>query len=127
MQTWPQQGLLPGKIILKPSKTIAVIVRDEALLASLSFALGVEGFLVEGSRAWPAGLDARADLACIILDSENYRVEAAARGGLDAAHRPILFLSDALSPVPDHAGVSGIAKPFQGNELVETVRRLAVA
>ncbi len=109
---------------MQPSKTIAVIVRDEALLASLTFALGVEGFAVEASAHWPAGLTERGDVGCIVLDSENYRIDRAAREGLTAGLHPVLFLSDSLSPVPEEAGVTGIGKPFQGDELVAAIRRM---
>ncbi len=110
---------------MQPPKTIAVIVRDEALLASLCFALGVEGFAVEASTMWPAALAGRPDIDCVVLDSENYRLEKGARDALGhAGHHPVLFLSDSLAPVPEIAGVTGIGKPFQGNELVDAVRRL---
>lgn len=109
-----------------PTKTIAVIVRDEALLASLTFALGVEGFAVEPSALWPLGLDGRSDISGIVLDSENYRSERAARAGLLAGHHPVLFLSDNLTTVPEHPQLTPIGKPFQGHELVEAVRRMVV-
>lgn len=112
---------------MKSSKTIAVIVRDEALLASLTFALGVEGFAVEAFGAWPVGLGSRPDIGCVVLDSENYRCDRAAREGLEAGHHPVLFLSDSVSPVPVHPGLRGIGKPFQGLELVAAIRAMLTA
>lgn len=108
------------------TKTIAVIVRDEALLASLTFALGVEGFAVEPSALWPKDLDGRSDISGIVLDSENYRTDRDARAGLLSAHHPVLFLSDNLDAVPDLAQLTPIGKPFQGHELVEAVRRMVI-
>lgn len=109
---------------MKSTKTIAVIVRDEALLASLTFALGVEGFSVAAYGTWPADLATRSDIGCVVLDSENYRFDRAAREALASSRIPVLFLSDSLSPVPDHDSVVGIGKPFQGKDLVEAVGRM---
>lgn len=109
---------------MQPTKTIAVIVRDEALLASLTFALGVEGFGVEGNTRWPNGLGARAEIDCIVLDSENYRWDREAREGAAHTRQPVLFLSDSLSPAPEVPGFTTLGKPFQGGDLVEAVQRL---
>lgn len=112
---------------MKSSKTIAVIVRDEALLASLTFALGVEGFAVEAFGSWPDGLDNRADVGCVVLDSENYRCDRGARDGLEAGRHPVLFLSDSVSPLPEHQGLRIIGKPFQGADLVAAIRSMLTA
>ena len=110
---------------------IAVVDHDPAVLASLQFALEVEGF---GVRAYP---DAQAMLAagrfadyrCVIVDQN-----LPAMTGLDLVAQlrnqsvavPVILITSRPSAVlrgrAEQAGVPIVEKPLLGNTLVDKVR-----
>ena len=101
------------------SPTIAVIARDEGLLDSLTFLLGVEGFRVDAASRAPAAIPGGGWL-CAVVDS-GVTLPADLFAG---STTPVIFLSDQLSPPPAAADVRVLAKPFQASELLDVIAGL---
>jgi len=106
---------------LLPSFTIVAIASDAALLRSLAFALGVDGYRVEACDSWAAARDLTSAALCVIIDADICRKDADARRSLlDPANRMVL-LADGMSPAVDHGNARVLTKPLAGSDILETV------
>ncbi len=108
-------------IELQLSQTIVAIATDDALLRSLAFALGVEGYVVRSYGSWQTARELIETSLCVIVDVDICREDVDARRSLlDPASR-IVLLTDGM-PAPNvSANTRLISKPLQGADIVEGV------
>jgi FixJ family two-component response regulator len=119
-----------------PKDVVLVIDDDSAVLASLKFALEVEGFAVEVFRT-AEELLARPALpasACLVVDywlpaMDGVDLVSALRGrGVEA---PAILITTNPSPQlrrrADEAGLAIVEKPLLGNTLAEAIRSAVAA
>jgi DNA-binding NtrC family response regulator len=116
-----------GDIVLQSEQTIVAIAADEAVLRSLAFALGVEGFHVRAYVSWSAARAAIDGSICVIVDVDVCRRDADARMSLaDAGHR-IIVLTDGM-PAPDAVrNARMVPKPLEGSDILAEVDRFRSA
>jgi DNA-binding NtrC family response regulator len=102
-------------------QTIVAIANDDALLRSLAFALGVEGYVVRPYGSWQTARELMETSLCVIVDVDICRDDADARRSLlDPASR-IVLLTDGM-PAPNvSASARLISKPLEGADIVEGV------
>ena len=108
-------------IELQLSQTIVAIATDDALLRSLAFALGVEGYVVRSYGSWQTARELIETSLCVIVDVDICREDVDARRSLlDPASR-IVLLTDGM-PAPNvSASTCLISKPLEGADIVEGV------
>lgn len=107
---------------MQTSQSIVAIASDDALLRSLAFALGVEGYAVQPCGSWQAARDLIPLSACVIVDVDICRKDSDARKALLEPDNRILMLTDGM-PQPDVAAtIRLIPKPLDGSDIVEGVR-----
>lgn len=104
-----------------PSQTIVAIASDPALLRSLAFALGVEGFDVETYDSWQAAQLSASRALCTIIDAEICRRDPRARQSLLDPANKFVLLADGMWPCLDHANIHVLTKPLRGTDVLETV------
>ena len=108
-------------IDLQMPQTIVAIANDDALLRSLAFALGVEGYVVRLYGAWQTARELMETSLCVIVDVDICREDADARRALlDPASR-IVLLTDGMPSPNVSARTRLISKPLEGADIVESV------
>jgi DNA-binding NtrC family response regulator len=108
---------------VQQKQTIIAIAADDAVLRSLAFALGVEGFKVKVFAAWRAAQPLIEDAICVIVDVDVCRKDPDARRALADPARRIIVLTDGMPP-PDAAHtVRLVAKPLEGTDILAEVNR----
>jgi FixJ family two-component response regulator len=114
-----------------PRDIVLVIDDDSAVLASLKFALEIEGFVVEAFRSAEELLERQLMPlpACLVVDywlPEMDGVELVSRLRARGVETPaVLITTDPPSHVRQKAGEAGLAiveKPLLGNALAEAIR-----
>lgn len=103
---------------MQPSQTIVAVAMDDALLRSLAFALGVEGFRVQPYNTWQAARAMMATSICVIVDVDICRDDADARRSLLDPESRIVLLSDGLAPPALSSSVCVIPKPLDGQDIL---------
>ncbi|OJF92739.1 hypothetical protein AX760_04575 [Pararhizobium antarcticum] len=114
-------------IELQPSKTIVAIATDDALLHSLAFALGVEGYSTRSFNAWQSASELMATAVCVIVDVDICRNDAAARQALMAAGSRIILLSDGMAQPAVSPSVCIVTKPLDGKDILAAVEHFRPA
>ena len=108
-------------IELQIPPTIVAIATDDALLRSLTFALGVEGYAVRAYGSWQTARELMDSSLCVIVDVDICRKDADARRSLlDPANR-IVLLTDGMPSPNVSANTRLISKPLEGADIVEGV------
>jgi hypothetical protein len=105
-------------INLQPRQTIVAIAMDDALLRSLAFALGVEGYSVQPYNTWQAARAMMATAICVIVDIDICRDDADARRSLLDPESRIVLLSDGMPPPALSPSVCVIPKPLDGLDIL---------
>lgn len=103
---------------MPPSQTIVAIATDDALLRSLAFALGVEGYSVQLYNTWQAALAMMKSSICVIVDVDICRDDADARRCLLDPESRIVLLSDGMPPPAISPNVCVIPKPLDGLDIL---------
>ena len=102
-------------------KTIVAIARDEAMLRSLAFALGVEGFTVRACATWRAARPLIDGAICVIVDVDICRTDADARRSLADPSCRIIVMTDGL-PYPEAArNARLVSTPLIGADILAEV------
>ncbi|KQR69375.1 hypothetical protein ASG25_17425 [Rhizobium sp. Leaf384] len=110
-------------IDVQKDRTIVAIAADDAMLRSLAFALGVEGFHVLGCASWRAARPLIAGSVCVIVDVDICRKDADARRSLEDSANRIIVLTDGM-PSPEAARNHRlVAKPLEGSDILAEVDR----
>ncbi|WEZ84910.1 transcriptional regulator [Rhizobium sp. 32-5/1] len=103
---------------MQPLQTIVAIAMDDALLRSLAFALGVEGYSVQPYNTWHAARAMMATSICVIVDIDICRDDADARRSLLDPESRIVLLSDGMPPPALSPSVCVIPKPLDGSDIL---------
>lgn len=106
---------------MQPSQTIVAIATDDALLRSLAFALGVEGYSVQPYNTWQAACAMMATSICVIVDVDICRDDPDARQSLLDPESRIVLLSDGMPSPALSPSVYVIAKPLDGLDILEGI------
>lgn len=106
---------------MQPSQTIVAIATDDALLHSLAFALGVEGYSTRSFNTWPAARALMATAVCVIVDVDICRNDADARRALMDVESRIVLLSDGMSQPEVSPDVRVVTKPLDGADILAAV------
>jgi len=109
---------------LSSPNTILVVASDHGLRRSLAFALEVEGFEVVACDSWQQATLSAGSALGMIVDSEIFRLDAAARQSLLDPEHKIILLADGMLPPLAHADAKVLTKPFEGSELMAAVGEL---
>jgi DNA-binding NtrC family response regulator len=102
-------------------QTIVAIATDDALLRSLEFALGVEGYVVHPYESWQAARELMAASLCVIVDVDICRKDSDARRSLLDPTSRIVMLTDGMPSPNVSASTRLISKPLEGADIVEGV------
>lgn len=102
-------------------QTIVAIATDDALLRSLAFALGVEGYSVQPYASWQDAQGLMESSMCVIVDVDICRNDADARRSLLNPANRIVLLTDGMPPPRLSANTRVISKPLAGADIVEGV------
>jgi hypothetical protein len=113
--------------VLSPAHRIVVIAPDLGLRQALTFALEVEGYLVESHALWSSDDVMATPSTCLIIDEQILRGCTDARGYLNDPRHTVILLTDGMStPIDDKQGLT-LAKPFDGADLLQLVRTVGIA
>ncbi|HTO30575.1 MAG TPA: transcriptional regulator [Pararhizobium sp.] len=107
---------------MQTPQSIVAIANDDALLRSLAFALGVEGYAVQSCGSWQAARELIPLSACVIVDVDICRKDADARDALLKPENRIVLLTDGMPQPNVAATIRLIPKPLDGSDIVEGVR-----
>lgn len=100
---------------------IVAIATDDALLRSLAFALGVEGYKVKPFDSWQSALDQMETSICVIVDVDICRKDADARKSLLDPESRIVLLTDGMPAPTLSRNVQVISKPLEGADILDGV------
>jgi FixJ family two-component response regulator len=106
---------------LQLSQTIVAIATDDALLRSLAFALGVEGYIVRPYSSWEAARAQMEASVCVIVDVDICRKDADAKRSLLDPQSRIVLLSDGMPQPTVSETTRVITKPLEGSDILEGV------
>lgn len=106
---------------MQPTQTIVAIATDDALLRSLTFALGVEGYTVKPFDSWQSALDLMEASVCVIVDVDICRKDADARKSLLDPQSRIVLLTDGMPTPTVSRSTHVISKPLEGSDILDGV------
>jgi DNA-binding response OmpR family regulator len=104
--------------------TILAIVRDEALLKALAFALKAHGFRVSAQRSWKEGMGNLHSASCVILDGCLPAAEREACLSALCPEMPVLLLAEDDTVFAERALLQVLHKPLSGADVVAALSAL---
>jgi len=109
---------------LPTSPSILVIVRDDALLRALAFALQAHGYRVSARQSWTADMEAPHHAGCVILDGCLPAAERAACLSALCPETPVLLLAEDETVFADRPFMQVLHKPLSGADVVSALSAL---
>jgi DNA-binding response OmpR family regulator len=104
--------------------TILAIVRDDALLRALAFALQAHGYQVSAQRAWEEGMENMPGASCVILDGCLSAAEREACLSALPPEKPILLLAEDDTVFAARPLMQVLHKPLSGADVVAALSAL---
>lgn len=104
--------------------TILAIVRDEALLRALSFALQAHGYRVSAQRSWQQQKDGMCGTGCVILDGCLPAAEREACLSALCPETPVLLLAEDDTVFAQRPFMQVLQKPLSGTDVVAALSAL---
>lgn len=103
---------------------ILAIVRDEALLKALAFALKAHGYRVSAQRSWKEGMGSVHGANCVILDGCLPAAERETCLSALCPEMPVLLLAEDDTVFADRAFMQVLHKPLSGVDVVAALSTL---